>query len=141
MARRQNAIDRMSTPERRKAAQQSFEQSQLVLGQKAEFGVAFPEVESCLVTVEESGQGIQAWEKGHPRGHRNPGEYIDCHNPLCNGGFLIGSIIRDMVRNRETGKEDVAYCFGHETSPKGRRVYGRCKNSFQYKVTITYKPQ
>jgi hypothetical protein len=131
----------MSTPERRKKAQETFEEGHLVFDPRATFEAEFPEVEACLVAVEETGHGIHAWEKGHPRGHRNPGEYIDCHNPLCNGGFQIGSIIRDMVRNRETTKEGVAHCIGHETSTKGRRVYGRCKNSFQYKVTITYKPQ
>ncbi len=131
----------MSTPEKRKKAQETFEESNFVLGQKTEFEAAYPEVEACLVAVEEFGLGVHAWEKGQPRGYRNPGEYIDCHNPLCNGGFQIGSIISEMVRKRETSKEGVAYCCGQEGSPKGRRVYGRCKNSFQYKVTITYKTQ
>jgi hypothetical protein len=131
----------MSTPEKRKKAQETFEAANLVFDSRATFEAAFPEVETCLVTVEETGRGIAEWEKGQARGYRNPGEYIDCHNPLCNGGFQVGSVIRDMVEKRETTREGRVFCFGQETSPKGRRVYGRCKNSFQYKVTITYKPK
>lgn len=131
----------MSTPEKRRKAQEIFEEGNFVLGQKTDFETAYREVEACLVAVEEFGVGIDAWEKGQLRGHQNPGEYINCHNPQCNGGFQIGPIIREMVTKQETSKEGVDYCFGQEGSPKGRRVYGRCRNSFKYEITITYKPQ
>jgi len=130
----------MSAPEKRRKAQQALEEANFVLDARAEFQVAFPKVEKCLVAVEESGRGISEWEKGRPRGHQNPGEYIDCHNPLCNGGFQVGPIIREMVQGRETTRRGTAYCFGQEVSPKGRRIHGRCGNSFQYEITITYKP-
>src|SRR5579859_4567255 len=129
----------MSTPERRQKAQENFETGKLVFGAGKAFEAAFADVEACLVTVEETGQGVHAWERGQPRRHRNPGECIDCSNPLCNGGFQVGSIIRDMVKRHETAREGLAFCLGHDTSPKGRRVYGICRNSFRYKVSVTYK--
>src|SRR6266478_7247400 len=129
----------MNTPTGPKKAQEAFENSKLVLGEKSTFDAAFPGAE-CLVKVEESGDGISDWEKGSPRGHKNPGEYINCHNPDCNGGLQIGPIVREMVQKRETVRKGEATCFGQETSQKGRRVYGKCKNYFEYEITITYKP-
>jgi len=129
----------MAAPERRKKAQENFETANLVFDARTTFEAAFPDADTCLVTVEETGQGVHAWERGHPRAHRNPGEYIDCSNPLCNGGFQIGSILRDMVQKHETTREGLAFCLGHDTSPKGRRVHGMCRNSFRYEVTVTYK--
>ena len=129
----------MNTPETRKKAQEVFEQSNLIIGQKMEFDAAFPEIESCLIVVEESGRGIPEWKKGQPRAHRNLGEYINCSNPQCNGGFNVGSTIDEMVRKKIIMKEGFAYCFGHEGSPKRRRIYGRCNHSIHYKITIKYR--
>ena len=129
----------MATPERRKKARENFNTGNLVSDGRTTFETAFPEVKACLVTVEETGQGVHAWERGRPRAHRNPGECIDCSNPLCNGGFHIGSIIRDMVRKHEDTREGLVFCLGHDTSPNVHRVDGMCRNSFRYKVSVTYK--
>jgi hypothetical protein len=40
------------------------------------------------------------------------------------------------------GKTDAEYhesCQGYEGSPKGRRNYGPCDNTFQIKVTVAYR--
>src|SRR5256885_8954233 len=92
----------MAAPERRKKAQENFETANLVFDARTAFEAAFPDADTCLVTVEETGQGVHAWERGHPRAHRNPGEYIECSNPLCNGGFPICSILPDIGHKHPT---------------------------------------
>ena len=101
-----------------------------MLDARVQFEAAFPQVEKCLVTVEESGRGISEWEKGCPSGQQNPGEYIDCHNPLCNGGFQVGPIIREMVRDQQTTRHGTAFCIGQEVSPKGCRVSAGVETHF-----------
>ena len=89
--------------------------------------------------VKENGEGV------HGSGSRiyrkgQFGEYIDCSNPLCyNGGFSIGSILREMVRNRQTELEESRKCQGYEGSPRGRCVYRDCWNSFEIRVSVKFK--
>ena len=112
----------MSDREKRQKAQDVFNEGNYVFGHKTTFEKAFPEVEQCIVEVHESGHGVSAWNQGVSR-YTNPGEYINCSNSLCyTGGFNIGWPIRDMVRKRETEREDTALCQGSEGSPKGRRI-------------------
>jgi hypothetical protein len=125
--------------EPRRKAQQAFEEANLVLGTKAPFKEAFPEVEECLVEYVESRRGVQDYEREHRRGLINPGEYVNCGNQLCNGGFNIGPVVREMVAKKETFQEGSLYCRGREGSPKGRRVYGYCNHHLDYKITIKYR--
>lgn len=46
-----------------------------------------------------------------------------------------------MVSKKQTDLETVAICQGYEGSPKGKRRYRSCINSFKVKVHITYKAQ
>jgi len=129
---------RMNPREKRQKAQDVFNQGKFLLGEKTTFENAFPQVEECVVTIEESGHGISDWSR--TRTYRNPGEYINCQNPLCyNGGFNIGWPIREMVEKRKTQKEDSALCQGNEGSPKGHRIYRKCMNFFKYKISIKYR--
>lgn len=131
----------MTNREYRKKAQEIFNDTSFVFVGKASFEKAFPEVEECLVEVKERGPGVSNWPTATVR-HRNPGEYINCSNPLCyNGGFRVGSDIREMVSKRETQREGSKICQGNEGSPKGRRVYRKCTNYFRYKITVKYKPE
>jgi len=130
----ESVMDRETRPK----AQDVFNQSEerLIFGEKTTFERACPEVEECVVIVEEEGHNSD----GHPRTYRNPGQYINCSNELCyNGGFNIGLPISGMVRNRETQREDSALCQGNEGSPKGRRIYKKCSNFFKYKISIKYR--
>ena len=130
----------MSKRDRQLKAQDVFNQSSFLFAEKTTFEKAFPDVAECLVEVEESelGRGVSEWDR--KRTYRNPGQYINCNNSLCyNGGFDIGSHIYDMVRKRETSREDSAICQGNEGSPKGRRIYRKCLHSFKFNITIKYK--
>jgi hypothetical protein len=129
----------MSDRQKRDKAQDVFNLGTYVFGHKTTFEKAFPEVEECVIEVQESRHGVSAWNQGVSR-YTNPGEYINCSNSLCyNGGFNIGSPIREMVRAHKTEKEGNALCQGSEGSPKGRRIYRKCMNFFKYKITIKYR--
>ena len=118
-----------------------FRDTEFLFGKKVSFAEAFPEIEDLRVTVVESGDGVwgdsrtMAYSKAHP-----PGEYVNCSNPLCyNGGVSLGQIIRNMASTREMELEqEYVSCRGYEGSPKGRRRYGPCFNSFAVKIQITY---
>ena len=74
--------------------------------EKATFAKAFPEIEQCIVEVQETGHGVSGWIQDDVGRYTNPGEYINCSNPVCySGGIKLGQPIRDMVRARETEKE------------------------------------
>ena len=142
--------------EKRKKASDIFNETEFVFGRKIAFKDAFPEIEDITLQVIED---KPAWKK-HPSGpfekamgtdHRYPkkgqftkinfpGEFVDCTNEKCyNGGFNIGSILREMVSNHKTEKNGEAVCQGYEGSPKGLRKYGKCEHKFKYTINIRYK--
>lgn len=95
----------MSKNDRLKASD-VFRQTNYLFSKKVSFGEAFPEIEDLTVEVEEMGHVIREWNRKRTYGKQYLGEYIDCSNPICyNGGFSIGSILREMVRKKETTKE------------------------------------
>lgn len=51
----------------------------------------------------------------------------------------MGSVIRAMVRNKETEREARGLCQGNEGSPKGKKIYRKCYHSFKMKIAIRYK--
>lgn len=126
---------------KRQKASDVFRETNFIFSEKGSFDEAFPEIEDLTVEVEKSGEGVKEWNhKSVYRMQNFPGEYINCNNPLCyNGGFAIGSILREMVRNKQLELETSKFCIGNEGSPKGRIIYRKCLNSFNVKVTIKYK--
>ncbi len=134
----------MDKRSRRQKASDVFRESEFVFVSKTDsFDKAFPEIEDIKVEVTESGEGTtQANRERIYRKQTFPGEYTDCHNPMCyNGGFSIGEIIRDMIRNKQAELTTYKMCQGYEGSPKGRRRYRSCVNSFDINVTIKYKEE
>ncbi|HPW98276.1 MAG TPA: hypothetical protein PK218_06940 [Flavobacterium sp.] len=131
----------MSKRDERQKASDVFRESNFVFSKKVGFDVAFPQIEDLTVEVEESRHGVGDWNRKSTYKKQNfPGEYINCSNSLCyNGGFSIGSILREMVRNKQTELETSKLCQGNEGSPKGRRIYRKCMNFFKIKVSIKYK--
>jgi hypothetical protein len=130
----------MARQERMKASD-VFHETNLVFSEKVGFDKAFPEIEDLTVKVKEIGHGVSDWnEESNYRKQYFPGEFINCRNPLCyNGGFSIGSILRDMVRNGQTEFETSKLCQGNEGSAKGGRIYRKCMNFFKIIVSIKYK--
>jgi len=134
----------MDKRRRRQKASDVFRETEFVYSSKTDsFDKAFPEIEDVKIEVTESGEGTTQLNCEHIyRKQTFPGEYINCHNPLCyNGGFSIGEIIRNMTESKQAELVIHKICQGYEGSPKGRRRYGRCQNSFDIKVTIEYKEE
>ena len=126
---------------KRQKASDVFQETNFAFSQKVSFDEAFPEIEDLTVEVEKFGEGVQKWNRKSVYRKQNfPGEYIDCNNSLCyNGGFSIGSILREMVKNKQLELETSELCIGYEGSPKGIKKYRSCLNCFKVKVTIKYK--
>ena len=106
-----------------KKASDVFRDTNYLFSRKVGFDEAFPEIDDLKVVIEECGQGIHEWNRVRHYA-MNIGEYINCSNSLCyNGGFSLDRILREMIRNRETHKNETAIWQGYEGSPKGRRKY------------------
>jgi len=120
-----------------------------VFSKPCSFEEAYPDIESIKIEYTESGVGAYS----HIFNERSEGkykrclsdknyiaEYIRCSNRLCvHGGFCVGEKIRDLVREKETAFEGTIFCCGNEGSPKGRRIYRRCLNNIEVKITLSYK--
>jgi hypothetical protein len=126
--------------ENRQKAQDVFNEANFLFGTKTTFSKAFPQIEKISVEVTEMGQGVSRsdWNTLY-YGKSDLAEYINCSNPLCyNGGFRIAAIVREMTTQKETERTGKEYCRGYEGSPKGKRRYKDCFNSFEYKIRIEY---
>lgn len=116
----------------------------LLFGELKKLSEAFPEIDDIKIEYHENGVGIHKFSGNY---NEQPTYVIDkqgvreklrCANPLCNnGGYSIGDIIRDMVRERKTFSEFNISCTGHEGSSK--RTMRRCYNSISGTVIISYK--
>lgn len=107
---------------------------------RCRFAQAYPTIETLRVDITETGDLSYGASKNHYYTETTAGEYVDCSNPRCfAGGFSLGVHLGRMVWEKKTEMEVSEQCKGYEGSPKGRRRYGRCMNSFKGKITITYK--
>jgi len=127
----------------RKKAQDLFNETNFIFAEKVSFVDAFPSIEDIRVEVVRK-KGVSIYDKEETLIYTKetiPGEYINCDDPYCyNGGISIGSIIRDMVRNRTTESEiPFIKCKGYLGSPKGKKKYGECYRNYKVKVNISYK--
>jgi hypothetical protein len=125
----------------RPKASEVFRDSNSFFAGKTTFRESFPTIKAARVEVTESDSF--GWNPGEPRVYTEStlGEYIDCHKRLCyNGGFSIGDLLRDMVTRRETDRPATKMCQGDEASPKGRKIYRKCRNAFSIQIHIDYHP-
>lgn len=127
----------------RKKAQDIFNETNFIFGQKGSFEDAFPMIEDIRIEViRKKGVSIHDESQTYVYTKRNPpGEYINCDDPYCyNGGLAIGNIIREMVRERKSeGEIPYTMCRGYIGSPKGKRKYGNCYRNYKGKINILYK--
>ena len=130
------------TVRRRQKASDVFRDAELLFGSKtSNFSKAFPEIKDIEVKVREEGRGLYSGSRTGTYTRANfPGQYVDCSNTLCyNGGFSLGNLVHGMTYSRKQEEEwEHIFCQGHEGSPKGRRNYGPCPNSFNVKIKIVY---
>ena len=127
--------------EPRKQAQDRLTEGQTIFGppQVTSFEKAFPQIATLKIVATESGHEVRYDDNTST--YDRIGEYINCSNAFCNGGFHIAPLVREMVAKMETHKEGYILCKGNETSPKGRRIYKKCMNGLSVVIDITYKPK
>jgi len=104
-------------------------------GSPVSFEEAFPDIEEIKI---EGTEGDIAQKHKISLNKDNLG--ISCSNSLCrDGGYGIelGDFISEMYRNRETSKEGIISCKGHENMGRGQTR--RCLNHMHIKVKIKYK--
>ena len=125
--------------DQRQKASDVFREANYPFAEKVGFKEAFPQIAKLNAIVEQKGYGVADWNRTQTLG-KGVGEFVDCANPICyRGGFSLGNILRQMVRDRQTHQETTAVCQGYEGSPKGRRRYRSCINSFRITVDIEYR--
>lgn len=102
----------------------------------------FLEIEEAVIEVEQ----YDYYARGDARvssAVRRPlrsNEYTHCNNPHCQrGGFPIGHMLKEMVRERRTELEESQHCHGFVGSPKGRVKYGNCHNFITVRARVRYK--
>lgn len=129
----------MGRDERKKAGD-LFRESMPVFGKKVSFEEAYPQIGDIVIEVEEFGKGVDSYNRRRRYTKQYlPGEFVNCSNPVCfAGGFHLGSHLHKMVSESKTELEDSELCRGNEGSPKGRRMYRKCVNTFKFKITIKY---
>lgn len=125
---------------RRKKASDIFNSSEPFLGKKVSFVEAFPQIAKIKVEVEEYKDFWYKKEVPYPVNHfyneANLGQYINCSEASCyGGGFNVGSIINEMVRNKQVFLDGNIKCKGNIGNPKGQS----CTHQFKYKISIVYK--
>lgn len=123
----------------RDKASDIFKKTDFVFSRKVSFEEAFPMIEDIDIKVEHLGHyGVGEWNK--IQNYKRTGEYIDCTNSLCyRGGFSVGALIRKMIDANQTHLESHEFCRGYEGSPKGKRRYRSCTNSWNVTIDIKYK--
>jgi hypothetical protein len=111
------------------------DRSDLFFGKSASFEEVFPDIEDIRIEVDE-----MSYKKKHLFfGKDHISEKMPyCSSGVCNeGGFMLGPMLREMSRRRETEREQGFGCEGHEHF--GRWTQRSCRNYFTVKVTIKYK--
>jgi hypothetical protein len=112
-----------------------------MFGTPVPFDEAYPTVENITVKYRENGYMIRPYFKGlRTYTKEDLAPSTSCNNISCKqGGFSIQSVIREMVREKQTTLNTTIGCKGHEGSPKGRRRGRACMNHAELDITIKYK--
>jgi len=108
-------------------------------GESISFEEAFPEIEDIKVegTEGDLGSGFVSGKKVNLN-KENIGE-IGCSSFVCEEGeYALGDFISEMYNKKETFKEKIIMCKGHEKMGSGNPTR-RCLNGLNIKVKIKYK--
>lgn len=95
-------------------------------GQRVPFLEAFPDLETLELTVTE--HGMHGPEHTTRVTDQRFFSVVDCSNAVCGG---VEPYVREAIRARAETVEYSKMCEGYEGSPKGRRKYRKCLNTFQ----------
>jgi hypothetical protein len=96
-------------------------------------------IERLRVFVKEIGRNAEPFELRivHKDSVR---EFVDCNNPDChNGGFSLGDVLRDMVKNRQEEFIGTSFCTGQEGDPEEESAHPSCATRFEIEATLRYR--
>jgi hypothetical protein len=125
--------------EHRETLAEALARTTPVFGEKVSFREAFPEIAEFRLELETQNSYNYDWHTSVFSLTHTPGEFVNCGNSICyHGGFPVGELFRELVRERKTEHAGVLVCRGQETSPKGRAVYRSCARSANVTVRIRY---
>ena len=119
---------------KKKKASDIYHKTEYVFKDKLSFSEEFTSIEEISIEIL-TGLGDQRKIRKYSKSNY-PGEYYDCPNPLCYGGFSLGDIIREMVSNGTTHIDDTRRCIGHEGV--STRVDRECIEGFRVIFEIKY---
>lgn len=108
-------------------------------GKPTTFEEAFPEIEEIEIRGTEGSLG-SADKIEFSLNKDNINHFPSCSNRLCkNGGYLykFNNLIAEMYHKKETSKEKLIVCKGHENMGRGQTR--TCCNSINLKIKIKYK--
>ncbi|MFA5975117.1 MAG: hypothetical protein WC859_03015 [Elusimicrobiota bacterium] len=67
-------------------------------------------------------------------------EYIDCHSPLCEaGGFSLGDLLRELIRNRQTEFIGTSFCIGEEQVHPEVPETRACRTRFDVRASLRFR--
>jgi hypothetical protein len=115
--------------------------SQFLFSKKVDtFHEAYPTIAKLHVEVSEKELGSSGLARRLTFTEQHFQHAVNCSNPVCyRGGVQVGWLIHDMVRNKETDREETKSCEGYEGSPKGRKRYRTCLHRFTVKAHVDYR--
>jgi hypothetical protein len=100
------------------------------------FAESPPDVQTLTITIEESGEGIEEWNRRATYGLHSDLYHV-CKNPVCSGrrvGLDLNPIVEEMIAAHLMSRHDFRICKGIEED-------WRCGHVFNFAVSITYKPK
>jgi len=107
-------------------------------GKPVSFDEAFPDIQEINIEATEGSLGSGLSEHKIVLNKATLNGVESCSNRICEkGGYELGDFISDMYHKKETYKDGIILCKGHENM--GRRQSRRCLNAFHLKVEIKYK--
>ena len=108
----------------------------------AKFDEVFPDLDDVKIEYKETGnfESYAIMEKTGIHSVRQQGGLVRCGNPFCRqGGYEMDFDIHDMIHDGVSERVGHKMCEGSEGSPKLRRIYKKCFNSINYKITLINK--
>jgi hypothetical protein len=129
-------------PEKHKKLSDVINDTNFVFKQKVNtFSEAYPTVNKLRVEVYES-EGLSGEKLNATMSETSFSHSVNCSNPVCYGGGVeVGNIIHEMVRKKLMEHEETKDCRGYEGSPKGKKKYRSCLQTFRIKAHLEYRSE
>jgi hypothetical protein len=96
-------------------------------------------VERLSVEISEIGRNAEpfAWRMTSREAVR---ERIPCNNPDCfDGGFSLGDLLRELVKNRQRDYMGACFCTGREGDPELQGPHPSCATRYNVEIALSFR--